>query len=257
VVVIGGAIFGEEAVKGQIVEYLGGLIGMNSAVVIQKMIESGQSMATFSVGNILGLIIIWIAATNAFSHLKSTTNEIWAVPAPPGHWVGNWVKGFIFARIMSIIMILMVGILMLVIVLIDISLSVFDEVLAQVVPAFDRVYLWKIGNMIISFLVTLFLFAWLYKFLPDTKVTWGDVWPGAAISSFLFTIGKFLISLYLSSSQMISLFGAASSFVVILVWIYYSNQIFFAGVAFSHNYAEKFGSRARPVDKEAEKKFTD
>lgn len=245
VVVIGGAFFGEEAVKGQIVEYLGDLIGLGSARAIQNMIETGQSLATFSIGNIVGLVIIWFAATNAFSQLKNTMNAIWVVPAKEGHWVGTWVKGIVFTRVMSILMVLMIGVLILVLVIIDISLSMFDEILREFVPAFDLVYLWRIGNILISFFVTFILFAVLYIFLPDTKIVWGDVWHGALISSFLFTAGKTLISYFLGSSQMISLFGAASSFVVILVWVYYSNQIFFLGAVFAHNYAEKFGSRAR------------
>ncbi len=253
VVVIGGAVFGESAVKGQIVEYLGGLIGLGSANAIQKMIEAGKDLATFSIGNILGLIVIWIAATNAFSHLKSTLNQIWAVPSKEGHWMGNWVKEVVITRIVSIGMILMIGFLLLLLVIIDISLAKFDEVLSQFLPAFDLVYLWQIGNIIISFLITFVIFAALYIFLPDTKVLRSDVWQGAALSSFLFTIGKFLISLYLGNSQIISLFGAASSFVVILVWVYYSYQIFFFGAAFSHNYAEKFGSYAKePVNDQKE-----
>ncbi|MCB0267678.1 MAG: YihY/virulence factor BrkB family protein [Calditrichia bacterium] len=237
-VVIGGKFFGEEAVKGQIVYYLEDLIGHNSALVIQNMIEAGESLATLSFGNIIGVLLVLYAATNVFFQLKNTLNEIWEIPNGQRHWVVSMLLN----RILSVVMVLSIGILLLGSVLIDITLAVFDEILTEFMPMFDHVSIWKAANLGISFVLNGILFSVIYKYLPDAKVKWQDVWLGAAIASFLFTASKFLIALYLGNSQIISLFGAASSFVAILVWVYFSAQLLLLGASFTHFYAYEYGS---------------
>ncbi|MCB0263105.1 MAG: YihY/virulence factor BrkB family protein, partial [Calditrichaeota bacterium] len=141
-----------------------------------------------------------------------------------------------------VVMVLSIGILLLGSVLIDITLAVFDEILTEFMPMFDHVSIWKAANLGISFVLNGILFSVIYKYLPDAKVKWQDVWLGAAIASFLFTASKFLIALYLGNSQIISLFGAASSFVAILVWVYFSAQLLLLGASFTHFYAYEYGS---------------
>ncbi|RMI26218.1 MAG: YihY/virulence factor BrkB family protein [Calditrichaeota bacterium] len=239
VVYLGGKIFGEEAVKGQIVVQLQELVGYNTAVTVQKMIESGQSLLSGTVPNLFTIGIMLYAATNVFTHLIDTLNMIWKAPPGNRHWVAEMILG----RIISFALVLSIGILLLGLVLLNIVLSVFGRLLAEFVPAFTHVYIWHIANFIVSFILISLLFAVIYKILPEVPVAWRDVFPGAILASFLFTMGKSLIALYLGKSRMLSLFGAASSFVVLLIWVYYSVQILFLGAAFSYCYARQYGSR--------------
>ncbi len=245
VVTLGGLVFGEEAVTGQIVVHIEDLVGYQTALTIQKMIEAGLGLASLTTANIFSFGILLYAATNVFTHLKLTLNKIWGVEPKPRHWVLT----FIINRFFSFLMVLSIGLLLLSLVIIDVSLAGFDKILSEYVSAFTHVYIWQIGNFLVSFVIITLLFATMFKTLPDTKITWGDVWLGAAISSFLFTTSKFLIGIYLGNSRIITLFGAASSFVVILVWVYFAVRIIFLGAAVSHNYALHFGSRAPKPDK--------
>ena len=238
IVVIGGAIFGEESVKGQIVEQLQGLVGYATAVSIQKMIEAGRALTTVSVSNIVGLGVILYAATNAFTQLKFKLNEIWGVPTPERHWL----LMFFINRIFALVMVLVVGILMLVMVMVDITLAGFHDLLADYSQIFEKVVIWNMASFLASFAIVTLLFAAIYKFLPDAIIAWGDVFPGAAVTAFIFSVSKFLIGLFLARSQMITLFGAASSFVVILIWVNFSAHILLLGAAFCHNYALEVGS---------------
>ncbi len=240
VVTIGGKIFGEEAVTGQIVNYLNGLVGYDSAVAIQRMIEAGRKLTQFSLGNLIGIFIILFAATNVFVHLKSTLNAIWNIPGPQRHWFLT----ILLNRFFSVLMVLSIGVLLLLLVLVDVSLAVFDEILTTLIPGAGSLHLLQIGSQIFSFAIATILFSAIYKMLPDTAVAWKDVWSGAAIAAFMFTLGKFLIALYLAHSSMLSIFGAASSFVAILIWVYYSAQILLLGASFTHFYALEYGSLA-------------
>jgi membrane protein len=238
IVSIGSTFLDEELITGQIVYYLEDLIGHNPAMLIQQMVQSGRDMADFSLSNIIGVLIILYAATNVFFHLKHTLNEIWEVSGSDRHWVISMLLN----RLFSVLMVLAVGIILLGLMLTDVFLATFDQLLAEFLPVFERAIVWKIINFGVSFLITGFIFAAIYKYIPDARVKWRDVWLGGIIVALLFTIGKFLIALYLSSSQIISLFGATSSFVAILVWVYFSAQILLLGAAFTHYYAYEFGS---------------
>lgn len=238
IVSIFGRIFGEEAIKGEIVTKIQGVIGLETATAIQSMIEAGSDLTTLSLTNIFGILVIIYAATNVFSHLKSTLNEIWGVPPSPRHWVLE----FFWYRLISFVMVLSVGLLMMCLVLIEIGLALLDELITSYIPLAAAVDDWQWVNLIASFVIIALLFILIYRMLPDAEIAWRDVWQGACLASLLFTLGKFLIALYLSHSRTITLFGAASSFVVILVWVYASSQILLLGAAYSYFYAHEFGS---------------
>ena len=238
VVAIFGSIFGEEAIKGEIVEKIQGIVGLQTAIAVQKMIEAGGGMAKLSLTNIFGILVIIYAATNVFSQLKSTLNQIWGVPPSPRHWVLE----FFWYRLISFVMVLSIGLLLMCLVLIEIGLALLDELIMSYIPLAAAVNDWQWVNLFASFLIIALLFILIYRMLPDTDIAWRDVWQGACLASLLFTLGKFLIALYLSHSRTITLFGAASSFVVILVWVYASSQILLLGAAYSYFYAHEFGS---------------
>lgn len=230
---LGGSLFGREFVQGHIIERVARLMGQSTASAIQEMIDAGQTVSFGSIHSLIGLGILLFAAANVFGNLKETLNEIWEAKPRELHWVLR----YIIARALSMLMVLVIGVILLALVLVDVTLVKFGRLLAEYVPAFSSLGLWRLANFLASFVVISLLFALIYKYLPDTPIRFADVWPGACISSLLFTVGKSLIGLYLGKSQLVSVFGAASSFVVILVWVYYSVQILFLGAAFSFQYS--------------------
>ncbi|RMF56423.1 MAG: YihY/virulence factor BrkB family protein [Calditrichaeota bacterium] len=240
VITIGGTFFGEEAVKGLIVQRLQNIVDLQTAVAIQKMIEAGQHLTIGTFPKIFTIGILLLAATNVFTHLKVAINQIWEISTTERHWFINLLMN----RFFSVIMIFSIAVLLLALVFVDVILASFGKILAEFVPAFTYVYIWQIGNILVSFFITSLLFALIYKQLPDTRIYWKDVWAGASIGGFLFTIGKFFIGLYLGKSRLLSVFGAASSFVMIMIWVYYSVQILFLGAEISRVYAELWGSRS-------------
>lgn len=238
VIAIGGTIFGEKAVKGQIVGQIQGFVGFDAALAIQKMIEAGQELTFGPLSNLLTIAVIIFTATNVFAQFKQTLNAIWETGASGR----NWVSGFLLERVISLFMVVSTGLLLLSLVVINVILSSFGDVFSVYVPAFTHYYLWQSVNFVVSFLIILLVFLVINRVVPDTDIQWKDVWLGSALSAFLFTVGKFLISIYLANSSMITLFGAASSFVVILIWVYYSMQILLWGAAVCHSYAITYGS---------------
>jgi len=248
VVALGGVFFGEEAVMDRVVFVLNEIVGYDSTRVIQKMIETGLRLGQFSIGNVIGIIILLFAATNVFFHLKNTLNQIWGVALAHRHWFVS----ILINRFFSVLMVFSTGILLFLLVILEIGLAIFNQQFIRTLPDDTQFYILQMVNLAASFLIVTALFAMVYRILPDTKVAWRDVWLGAALASFVFTLSKFLIALYLGNSQIISLFGAASSFVAILVWVYFSAQILLLGASFTHFFAYEYGSRKERVLPETE-----
>ncbi|MBD3562646.1 YihY/virulence factor BrkB family protein, partial [Planktothrix sp. FACHB-1355] len=179
-----------------------------------------------------------------FGELQDALNTIWEVAPKPD--LG--VKGFIRKRFLSFAMVLVIGFLLLVSLIISAVLAGLNSYLSNLLPGID--FVWLLANFVISFGVTTLLFAMIYRFLPDVKIAWSDVWIGAAITSLLFSIGRFLLGMYLGNGSFGSTYGAAGSIVVILAWVYYAAQILFFGAEFTQVYARKYGSQIVP-DKNA------
>lgn len=238
VVAIGGRFFGKDVVVEQIAAKIGTVVGPKSAEAIARMVEAGQDLTAFTPANLVSGLVLLYVATNVFAELKNTMNEMWDVP--PANI--NWVKNFLLDRLLSILMIGIIGLLLLSLVIVEILLSVFDQILTALLPIMNQMLTWKLINFGISFLVITLIFAFIYRVLPDARIIWKDVWPGALIASFLFNIGKAFMAMYLGNSQTLNLFGAASSLVIILIWVYYSAYLVLLGAAFSKNYAVEFGS---------------
>jgi len=239
-IAIAGSIFGEEAARGEIVGQIQGLVGKSGAEVIETAIENANKPATGTIASLISIVALLFGATGVFSQLRDALNTIWEVQPKPG----LPVKGFIRQNILSFTMVLGIGFLLLVSLIISAVLAAINSYFSGLLPGFD--VMWRIGNFIISFGVTTLLFAMMFKFLPDAKITWGDVLIGAAITSVLFSIGRFLLGAYLGNGSFGSTYGAAGSLVVILAWVYYAAQILFFGAEFTQVYARKFGSQIVP-----------
>jgi len=238
VIAVAGLIFGREAAQGEVFTQLQGLMGNEGAVAVQGLLKSANEPATGTLAIILGGIALFVGATTVFGELQTSLDRIWRAPSLK-KTSGLWT--LVRERLLSFGMILTIGFLLLV------SL-VMSAALAAVGKWWDSSFRgWEamlhVANFVISFVIITVLFAMIYKILPRVRIAWHDVWIGAAVTSVLFAIGKFAIGLYLGKSGIGSGFGAAGSIVVLLVWVYYSAQIFLLGAEFTWVYAYRFGSR--------------
>ena len=238
VISIAGLFFGEEAARGQIYAQLRDLLGAPGALAVQGLLESTSKPAANLMASAFGLIFLFIGATSVFAELQDALDRIWRAPHRP-RAAGLW--GLARARLLSFGMILGIGFLLIV------SLA-FSAGLAALSRWWDPLStgwatLANASELGLSILLVMALFAMSYKTMPRARIHWADVWVGAAVTSVLFLAGKFLIGAYLGRSDISSRFGAAASLIVVLLWIYYSAQIFLFGAEFTWTYSHKFGSR--------------
>jgi|UPI0003690886 membrane protein len=242
VIAIAGAVFGEAAATNAIFNQLRGLIGPEGAKVIQDAIANASQPKAGTVASLISIAVLFIGATGLFAELQDALNTIWDVQPKPGKMVKNMLR----QRILSFAMILAIGFLLLVSLIVSAILSALVSYFQNLLPGID--FLWQIINLILGFIVTTVLFGLIFKVLPDVKITWKDVLMGAAITSLLFSFGRYALGTYLGNASFGSTYGAAGSIVVILVWVNYAAQILFFGAEFTQVYARRYGSRIVPAD---------
>lgn len=240
VIAIAGSVFGEEAARGEIVGQIQGLVGTDGAKFIETAIENANKPTTGSIASAISLGILLFGASGVFAELQDALNTVWEVQPKPERGLINIIR----KRFLSFSMVLGIGFLLLVSLVTSAVLAAVVNYLGSALPGLE--FLWQIVNFIISFALTTVLFGLIYKVLPDVKITWNDVLIGAAITSLLFSIGRFLLGQYLGNSSFGSAYGAAGSLVVILAWIYYAAQILFFGAEFTQVYARRYGSQIVP-----------
>jgi membrane protein len=237
VIAVAGFFFGPEAARGEIVAQLRGLLGDDGAAAVQGLLESASKPEEGILATISSIALLILGATTVFAELQSDLDRIWRAEAKS--LSGLWA--FLRARFLSFGMILALAFLLLVSLVLSAALAALGNWWGGWFEAWALVL--EILNFVASFAITTGLFALIYKFLPRAEIAWHDVWIGAAVTALLFAIGKFLIGLYIGRSGIASGFGAAGSFVVLLVWVYYSTQIFLLGAEFTWVYAHEHGSR--------------
>ena len=240
---VAGFVFGREAAQNQIVETLQGMIGQDSAQTVQEMIQaSNEKPKTGMLSTIIGFVALLFGAGGVVGQLQTSLNKMWEVTPKPGQ--GIW--GFLRQRVFSFAMVLAIGFLLLVSLLVTAVLSSFTAMLSSLLG--DATFVAHAIDIVVSFGFVTLLFALIYKYVPDVEIQWRDVWIGAALTSILFTLGKYLIGLYIGTSGVGSTFGAAGSLITILVWVYYSSLIFFLGAEFTRVYATEYGSGVAPAE---------
>ena len=240
-IAVAGFFFGQEAAQNQVVETTQGLVGQESAQAIQEMIRNAaEKPAAGIVSTVFGVIALLFGAGGVVGQLQTSLNQVWGVAPKPGQ--GVW--GFIRQRFISFAMVLSVGFLLLVSLVVSAVLSGLTTLISG---ALGMAVVSHALDLLVSFAFVTLLFALIYKFLPDAEIRWRDVWIGAALTSALFTIGKSLIGLYLGSSGVTSIYGAAGSLITVLLWVYYSALIFFLGAEFTQVYAAEYGSGVAPA----------
>ena len=239
VIAIAGAIFGREAVQGEIVVQLQGLIGRDGALAVQGLIKSASEPSKGIAAGLLSIVVLIVGATTVFAELQSALDRIWHVPErakPTGLWA------ILRARVLSFGLILGLAFLLMVSLSVSSAIAAFGTWTSGMVPGWGR--LLQVFNILLSIGISTVLFAMIYKFMPTVKIVWRDVWIGALVTSVLFEVGKAGIALYIGKSGVNESFAAAGSLVVLLAWVYYAAQIFLLGAEFTKVYANEHGSVA-------------
>lgn len=239
---VAGLVWGREAVQGQLVAQLQGLVGPQGGQAIQTIVANAGKHGSGVLATVVGVVTILFGATGVFVQLQNALNRVWSVEAKPG--AGLW--SFIRTRLISFGMVLGIGFLLLVSLILSATVAAVNTWVTSRMPALE--VLAQVLTFLGSFALTTLLFAMIFKVLPDVEIAWRDVWVGAVTTALLFTVGKLLIGLYLAKSSVASTYGAAGSLVILLLWIYYSSQILFLGAEFTEVYASRYGSRIRPSD---------
>lgn len=239
-IAIAGFVFGEEAARGRVTEELGSLINEEAAAAVEELILNARRPGAGIAATIIGSVTLLLGASGVIGQLKDSMNTIWEVKPKPG----RGILGLLKDRFLSLAMVLGIGFMLLASLLLTAGLDAVSEFAfgsQSLVPL-------MILNFVVSFAVITLLFAVIYKVLPDVKIAWRDVWVGALFTAFLFNLGKFLIGQYLARSTTASVFGAAGSLIVILLWIYYSSQILFFGAEFTQVWANRYGGKLEPAE---------
>lgn len=235
-IAIAAQIFDQTAVQQQITNQMQSLIGDSGAQVIEAILQNSSQAGKSIWATIISVVTLLLGASGVFGELHSTLNAIWEVQARPGRGLLGTIKD----RFFSFTMVLGVGFLLLVSLVVSAGLAAVNEFVTGALPGL--VILAQGINFLVSFGIITVLFALVFKVVPDVKIAWRDVWVGALVTAFLFTVGKLAIGFYLGNSAPGSTYGAAGSLIVLLLWVYYSAQILFLGAEFTQVYANKFGS---------------
>jgi membrane protein len=238
---LAGQIFGPHTAEADLLSELRELTGDAGADALRSLLASAHYSDQKGLAATVGLITLLIGATSVFAELQHALDVVWGTP-PRGRDAGWW--GLIRSRLLSFGLVLGVGFLLLVSLTVSALMAAFGVWLEQRFAALDM--LMRMADAAVGFALAVVLFGMIYKYVPRETIAWRDVWIGAAVTALLFTIGKYLIGLYLGRSSFSSAYGAAGSLIVLLLWIYYSAQIFLFGAEFTRVFAYTRGSRAAP-----------
>jgi membrane protein len=244
VIAVAGAAFGRQAAEGQLVWQIQDLIGREGAETVQALLRGARQPGAGALATAIGLGALVFAATAVVSELRDALNTIWCVPKKPATGLQS-IVAVLVDRTLAFAVVIGFGFLLLVSLAVNAALVAIGDRYQQWLPSPE--YVLQSVDFVFSYFVIAFLFAMIYKLLPDLRLEWRDVIPGALLTSLLFSAGKTLIGLYLGKAGIASTYGAAGSLVVLLFWVYYSAQIFFLGAEFTQAYAQRFGSR--PCDR--------
>ncbi|MDQ3020939.1 MAG: YihY/virulence factor BrkB family protein [Bacteroidota bacterium] len=235
IISIAGFIFGEEAARGELAIQMENLVGHDGAVLIQTIVKGAANTSTGIISTVISVVFLVLGSLAVFLELQESLNIIWGVEQKPGRVLKNLIKN----RINSFSMVIATGFLLAISLLINSFISLLYNYLGKMFD--DYLPVLDILNIVSSFVVVTLLFALIFKYLPDVIISWKYVWLGSIITSVLFSIGKYLIGLYLGKSSYSSTYGAAASFVILFIWIYYSGIILFFGAEFTQVLRRKYG----------------
>ena len=238
--------YGKQAAhaKDQIYGQIKSVVGSDAATSIQEIISKASLSPSFTFASVIGVIALLFSATGVFAEIQSSINLIWNLKIKPKK---SGILKMLKIRLVSFSLIISLGFIALVSLLVNYAVDALSKQLLRFLPK-DTLYVSYIINVAITLIAISLLFAIIFKFLPDAELKWKDVRVGAVTTAILFMIGKFVISLYVNKSHPGTIFGAAGSMIVILLWMYYSSMILYFGAAFTKNYAQSIGRHIYPND---------
>jgi membrane protein len=236
-IVIAGVVFGAQAVQGEVTGQIQGLIGEDSAKAIQTMIQSAHKPTHSAIAAVMGALLLLVGASGVFTEMQNALNSIWHVNLDKNKGMWNFLK----SHFLSMGMVLGIGFWLLVSLLLSTVLALVAKYLQGVLPISP--ILLHAMDLLCSLLFITVLFAMIFKWLPEAKIAWNDVWVGAGITSLLFTVGKFVIGFYIGKSVLASAYGAAGSLVIVVAWLYYSALLLYFGAEFTRAYTTQLGSQ--------------
>jgi len=244
-IALAGFVLQEAFVREEVLALVSDAMGASAGAFVGELIDGLRQPQAGLISTLLGLAALLLGALGAFEQLKSALNTVWDVPRAE---IPGGVRGFLLSKLLSFGMVLMIGFLLLVSLVLTTILSAIEGYTVSLLPGAEIAM--RVGNALFSYALVVLLFALIFRFLPDIRLEWRDVWVGALVTALLFNLGKFVLGLYLANSGATSAYGAAGSFVLILLWIYYSAQIVLFGAEFTQVYARRYGS-LRPAGAEA------
>lgn len=233
---LAGLLFGNQAAQYELFGQLSKLVGPHGANALQEMVAAANRPRASTIATIIGFITLFIGATSVFLQLQASLNTVWNVKRLPG----RGLRHFIMDRLLSFAMMAAIAFLLMVSLVLNAALSYLGKFMSGLIPGNEVIL--QIINFFVSLGVITLLFAAIFKILPDVKIRWHDTWIGAMTTGLLFDLGKFLLGFYLGRSSFASAYGAAGSFIIVLMWVYYSTQILLFGAKYTELYAKKFGS---------------
>ncbi|MBW4483682.1 MAG: YihY/virulence factor BrkB family protein [Tildeniella torsiva UHER 1998/13D] len=241
-IAIASLFFDNAAVRDQLMGQVESLMGGASADFVRTVLDNANRPGenTGWVASVISIVLLIVGATGVLSQLQMALNTIWNIEARPGVGIIDQFR----KRLLSLGMIIVIGFLLLVSLVATSVISGFSGYLQTLMPGLDALV--QLFNIVVGFGLTTLLFALMFKYLPDAVIAWRDVWFGAAATAILFSVGKYLIGLYLGNSSFASSYGAAGSVIILLVWVFYSAQILFYGAELTKVYSRQFGSQIRP-----------
>lgn len=242
-VMVAATFYDEASVRVALLAQASKLIGANTAVSLGEMLENARVTETRFMVKAIGIVALIISAGSVFGSLQTTLNHIWQVEAKPG----RAILKYLMTRLISLAMVACFGFLMLVSLSLDAALVAFGERLSIWLSEVTVILIAAV-NVLISFGMITLIFAMIFRMLPDARIKWGDVWSGAVITALLFTLGKYLIGLYINFSGVGDTYGAAGAVVIILVWVYYSTLIMLYGAHYTHVHAREKGRIVIPYE---------
>lgn len=238
-----GYFWGEKAVSGELSSQIASAVGSSAAEEVETIVQNAHLNESGGIAFWISIGVLIFASTTFFATLQESLNSVWNLKPKPTNSIMKMIK----VRLFSFGIVLSIAFLMLLSLVLSTALSILSGYLSDVFPDIGYFFI-RLVHFIVSVGVISVLFALIYKYLPDATIRWKDVWVGAIVTSLLFTLGKFLISFYISKSDPGSAYGAAGSIIIILVWIYYSSLIVFFGSELAQQYADKFGQHIRPKE---------
>jgi membrane protein len=239
-IAIAGTFFGQQTAQDQITEQITALVGEDGVKPVLMALNNISQPEIRGLASLISIAVLLLGASGFFAQLQDALNTVWKVKPQPGR--GIWI--FIRKRVASFMMVLAIGFLLILSLVLSAVVSTLSKYRVDYLPG--SAILWENLDFIVSLSLMTFIFGLMFKYVPDAKIAWKDVFVGSVITAVLFLFGKFLLGVYLSKGSLGSAYGAAGSLIVLLAWIYYSAQIILLGAEFTQVYTRMYGSKIRP-----------